>query len=102
MSLSSSSGIGRGKHNVAAGNRAASDDSSVVRVGHCEHSSLVYVSEGHSASYLPDCLTIPSAFCFWHCIINSIKYITVAEYQLSQYLVTGYMTLEVYLMSSVS
>jgi len=49
--------------------------------------------EGHSKSYLPDHLTITLAFCFWHSIIDYIKYKTAAEFQLAQYLVTGHVTL---------
>jgi len=49
--------------------------------------------EGHSKSHLPDYLTITLAFCFWHSIIEYIKYITAAEYQLAQYLATGHVTL---------
>ena len=45
--------------------------------------------EGHSKSYLPDHLTITLAFCFWYSIIDYIKYITAAEYQLAQDLVTS-------------
>jgi len=40
--------------------------------------------EGHSKSYLPDHLTI---------MFGLLLYITAAEYQLAQYLVTGHLTL---------
>ena len=58
---------------------------------------LFSLYEGHSESYLPDHLIMTLAFCFWQCIIDQMKYITAAEYQLAQCFVACYVMLVVHL-----